>query len=88
METPFKMFSHGSVDFVLLQGVNECMSLAELRLLVDELGGKLARKRKDGQYVSTSNAKRRKKIISMISKKARRAGNVHCVAMVHLIFFT
>ena len=38
------------------------MSLAHLRELVNEMGGKLARKRADGQYISTSNAKRRKKM--------------------------
>jgi hypothetical protein len=32
------------------------------------MGGKLARKRKDGQYVHTTNAKRRKKL-SAVSRK-------------------
>lgn len=52
-----------------MQAVNECMSLAELKALVAEMGGKLARKRKDGQYVTSSNAKRRKQL-SASTKKA------------------
>ena len=51
-----------------LQGVNECMTVSELRTLIDELGGKLARKRVDGAYVSTSNSKRRKQLSTMSKK--------------------
>ncbi len=44
----------------IAQKISECMSLMELRELVNELGGKLARKRLDGVYTTASNFKRRK----------------------------
>ncbi len=53
------------------QGVSECLTLQQLRALITEMGGKLARKRADGVYVSNNNAKRRKtgKAIKAVSRR-------------------
>ena len=58
--------------YAFCQNVGECMSLMELRELVSEMGGKLARKRADGKYSTSTNQKRRKAALQpRVSKKVQ-----------------